>query len=476
MHDDAFVLLNKGRKVPIREKLSIGVVQIAIVMLSTVTSIYLFRYNVNIIGLKLEYYILANFIFLFWNTLNDFIFGIYADRTKHHLGRRIPYIRYGAIFVAITFIFFWFPLPGSAPGEVIAGQEIKFIQLLIALLAYDTILTIIQMSFFALVLELTESQQERTSISLFQNIFNAIGGMGIILVPIFFNLGLNVFRVFIIILGISAATLYFFSSYILKERKSLHQVSENEKASKILKDVLKIFRNKAFLANLFFSISLWFSQGIIMQYSSIMGYVLKQDGFELVIMGIYYAFTYPFYLVLHYLAKKFRIEKLIVNISLSCLVIISILFIIDLIFNVPILYLIIIGVSGILFSFVLYDFVLFSNVIDLEETRSGKRKEAQYSAAKALISIPLGQFVGMVGAFVLIAFNYQEGVDSYLDQPDTAVFGIKLLIAVVPIICAIFIILTQRFNPLKGDQLINMKLKLLKLHEEKEQSYGLQEN
>ncbi len=202
-----------------------------------------------------------------------------------------------------------------------------------------------------------------------------------------------------------------------------------------------------------------------------MGYVLKQDGFELVIMVIYYVFTYPFYLVLHYLAKKFRIEKLIVNISLSCLVIISILFIIDLIFNVPILYLIIIGVSGILFSFVLYDFVLFSNVIDLEETRSGKRKEAQYSAAKALISIPLGQFVGMVGAIVLIAFNYQEGVDSYLDQPNTAIFGIKLLIAVVPTICAIIIILTQRFNPLKGDGLVNMKLKLMKIHEEKEKNY-----
>lgn len=216
MHDDALDLLKQGRKVPIREKLSIRVVQIAIVMLSTVTSIYLFLYNVNIIGLKLEYYILANFIFLFWNTLNDFIFGIYADRTKHHLGRRIPYIRYGAIFIAITFIFFWFPLPGSAPGEVIAGQEIKFIQLLTALLAYDTILTIIQMSFFALVLELTENQQERTSISLFQTVFSAIGGMGIILVPIFFNLGLNVFRVFIIILGISAATLYFISSYLLK--------------------------------------------------------------------------------------------------------------------------------------------------------------------------------------------------------------------------------------------------------------------
>ncbi len=136
-------ILIEGRKVPVKEKLSLGGVNAAGTMLGTVLAIYIFRYYVNILGLALEYYILANFIFLFWNTLNDFFFGMLADRTKHRLGRRIPYIRYGAAFVAITFIFFWFPLPGSAPGDVTVGQEIIFAQLVIALLAYDTVMTII---------------------------------------------------------------------------------------------------------------------------------------------------------------------------------------------------------------------------------------------------------------------------------------------------------------------------------------------
>ncbi len=469
-------LLKQGRKVPVKNKLSIGVVQMAITMLTTVISIYLFRYNVNIIGLKLEYYILVNLIFLFWNTLNDLIFGIYADRTKHRLGRRLPYIRYGAVFVAITFIFFWFPLPGTAPGDTNTGQIMKFLQLLIALFAYDTVITIIWMSFNALVLELTESQQERTSIALYQNIFNAFGGMGIIFVPFLFSLGLEVFRFFIIILGITAATLYFISSYLLKERESWHQDINEDKPLNILKDMFKLFVNKAFLASLFFSISIWFSQGMVMQYASVMGYVLKQDGFEMVINGIYYACTYPFYLILHYLAKKMKIEKLIVRISLTCLIAISILFIIDLIFNIPVLYLIIIGFSGIIFSFALYDFVIFSNVIDLEETRSGKRKEAQYGASRALIAIPIAQFVGIIGTLILLAFNYQAGVDSYLYQPDSAIFGIKILIAVIPIICSCLIILTQIINPLKGENLADMKKKLLRIHEEKENKYDLKNN
>ena len=102
-------------------------------------------------------------------------------------------------------------------------------------------------------------------------------------------------------------------------------------------------------------------------------------------------------------------------------------------------------------------------MIDLEETRSHKRKEAQYSAAKSLISIPLGQFVGIFGAAILLIFKYQEGIDSYIGQPDSAVFGIKILIAIVPIVCSFIIFLTQIFNPLKDKTLADMKIKLLSM-------------
>ncbi len=322
-------------------------------------------------------------------------------------------------------------------------------------------------------LELTESQQERTSISIYQNIFGAIGGLGIVLVPILFNQGLEVFRIFVIILGIMASTLYFVSSYIIKERVSLHQDfddSTTDSTSSILKDLKGIFKNKAFLVNMIFTFSVWFIHGSMTQYSSIMGYVIKQEGFELIINGIFYLGTYPAYLALHYLAKKIEIEKIIVKITVICLMAISTLFIIDLIFNVPILYLIIIYFSGILFSYILYDFVLFSNVIDLDESKTGERKEARYSATRALITIPMGQFVGIIGASVLMVFNFQEGVDSYLGQPETAIFGIKLLIAVVPIVFSFVILLTQYINPLKGAALVEMKKKILKLHEEKEKT------
>ena len=43
-------------------------------------------------------------IFAVWNALNDPLFGYISDRTKSKLGRRIPYIRYGALLYGVIFI------------------------------------------------------------------------------------------------------------------------------------------------------------------------------------------------------------------------------------------------------------------------------------------------------------------------------------------------------------------------------------
>ena len=47
-------------------------------------------------------------IYAVWNALNDPIFGYISDRTRTKLGRRIPFMRFTAPFLAITFIIFWF--------------------------------------------------------------------------------------------------------------------------------------------------------------------------------------------------------------------------------------------------------------------------------------------------------------------------------------------------------------------------------
>ena len=58
-------------------------------------------------------------IFGIWNAVNDPLFGFISDHTKSKIGRRIPYIRYGAPFYALTFIVMWIPyLFGKSQGAL----------------------------------------------------------------------------------------------------------------------------------------------------------------------------------------------------------------------------------------------------------------------------------------------------------------------------------------------------------------------
>ena len=57
-------------------------------------------------------------IFAVWNALNDPLFGYISDRTRSKLGRRIPYIRYGALLYGLVFVAFWRQPGGTFYADV----------------------------------------------------------------------------------------------------------------------------------------------------------------------------------------------------------------------------------------------------------------------------------------------------------------------------------------------------------------------
>ena len=59
---------------------------------------YLF---VNKLGLDVRLNMIVWILFGVWNAINDPIYGFLADKTKSKLGRRIPWIRYGAPMMVI---------------------------------------------------------------------------------------------------------------------------------------------------------------------------------------------------------------------------------------------------------------------------------------------------------------------------------------------------------------------------------------
>ncbi|MFN2304013.1 MAG: MFS transporter, partial [Anaerolineales bacterium] len=106
---------------------------------STVSSIFaalLPIFYQDYLGLSARWIGIASAIYAVWNAINDPLFGYITDSTHSKLGRRIPYMRFTAPFLALTFILVWFAPQG-------AGDITLFWWMLITMLLYDTCYTII---------------------------------------------------------------------------------------------------------------------------------------------------------------------------------------------------------------------------------------------------------------------------------------------------------------------------------------------
>lgn len=457
--------LTVGQKISNREKIIFGLGSFGTTILIGIFVLYITYYYINILKLNYELFIIANIIYLIYNALNDVIFGSVGDKTRTKLGRRIPYIRYGAPIFAISFIFFWFPFPGYNDANY--GQTILFLQLLIGYLFFDTMFTIVVLSLAALPPEITESTKERTGIAVSSLVFNLIGFITISVVPIIMSLGLHVFRIFIVIIAVVAMCMYFIVSYGIKERPELYKKDKNEGIN-IFKDIKLAFKNRAFISFLIFNFSVVFITSLMIGFApfftNIFGTDIINTTYILIAIFLGYFSAIPLFL---YFVRKIEIRTLILLISIVCLIGTAILFIIDLIFNIVAVYWIIFFLNGILLGLVILYFPFISDAIDKDELTTGRRREGLHLGLNALITKPAEQLPAIIGTFILAITGYIP-TETLISQPSSAILGFKFMIAVIPMIFAICLILSQVINPLKGKNLKELKEKIIKLHEEKE--------
>ena len=112
--------------------------------------------------------------------------------------------------------------------------------------------------------------------------------------------------------------------------------------------------------------------------------------------------------------------------------------------------------------------LLFAQVVDEDELRSGVRREGSFFGINALITKPaqsvalaLQPFILQLGGFVTRESN---GGQIYLDQPPAALFGIRALIGLIPGVAMIVAAILLMWYPLRGRTLQKMQADVLALH------------
>jgi len=115
--------------------------------------------------------------------------------------------------------------------------------------------------------------------------------------------------------------------------------------------------------------------------------------------------------------------------------------------------------------------VLFAQVADEDELRSGVRREGAFFGVNALITKPAQSIALVLIAQVLAATQFVTRESNqgliFLDQPENAIFGIKILVGLIPGVAMLLGALILTWYPLKNAYLRQVQEQVLELHAKK---------
>jgi GPH family glycoside/pentoside/hexuronide:cation symporter len=119
-----------------------------------------------------------------------------------------------------------------------------------------------------------------------------------------------------------------------------------------------------------------------------------------------------------------------------------------------------------------YTNVLFAQVADEDELKSGVRREGVFFGINALITKPAQSFALIIPAALLslagfIPRDLTGGVPQPDLQPDAVFLAIRIFIGLIPGICLLLAAAILQLYPLKGEYWEEVQEKVLELNEEK---------
>ncbi len=415
------------------------------------------------LGLSATWIGIAATVYAIWNAFNDPLFGYITDRTRSKRGRRIPYMRFTAPFLALTFILVWL-----APPQ--AGQQTLFWWMLITMLLYDTCYTIIGLVYSALLPEITESDEQRNGLSISSSLFGMLGTLLGFIIPDLVrpktgDASFVPLYVAMVVVGIVGMILILITTFKVKERREFTIV---DKPLGVWDSIKFTFTSKSFIilvaANF---MSILMSSLILGSLYYLADYVLKWPSIQLL------AFLFIPLVIGIPLTTLVRKRLGVVGAQQLLLVIAGVGLIAIAIVPggwIPVcIALAGLGLSG---PQTLTN-VLFAQVADEDELRSGVRREGAFFGINALITKPAQSIAIWITPFILEQTNFVTRAsnlgEAFLNQPAEAIMGIKLFTGVIPGAACLLGALLLIWFPLRGEKLESLKTRILEIHQEKKQ-------
>ena len=209
-------------KLSLKTRVGYGIGDIAICLYWSGVGLYLLYFYTDVVGISPSLAGLIYGIGMFWDAITDPFMGYVAERTRTRWGVYRPYLLFGNIPLALSFVLlFWAP-----PFE----GTILFFFLLFANILHRTCFTLVSVPFSSLTPRITSDSQERTNLTGFRMMGAQTGTnlMALVAFPIIFWVGGEDERMGFVVLalvaGLSALLIHTITFLTVKEPLNDHGI------------------------------------------------------------------------------------------------------------------------------------------------------------------------------------------------------------------------------------------------------------
>lgn len=439
-----------------------------------IISMYFTVFLTDVVNLSLSQAGTIVMIATVWDAVTDPVMGIVTDRTRSKTGKHRRYLLWGVPVLLVSYTLLW-----NSYGFGKENQTTAMIYFILVYMLYKTAYTIICVPHTAMLPELAPEYNLRTQYNSVGYLFNSAGmvpsfGIVVLILSLFGsndNITSQSKTPFLVIGGV--LSVFYCVAVILtysktREKSSLNNVNEPLDIKYIIREYVLVFKNKSFRQYFFVSIANQFATGF---YSNTKVYYIKYLANQYskyalynAIAGVAEAGAFPLNYALTMKYGKKKCGNIVTPLMIAGLAI-------GLIMQPGGSKASFLWVGLMLLSMILYPFGMsglgfvatniFPDLTDVDEMITGRRREGVISTFNTLIKKGVAGVMAALVGFILQSFGlvtgdtvsqFEKTSGELFVQSNGALWGVRLCVAIIPIIAAIIaLVLLKRFKMTKDD-------------------------
>lgn len=428
------------QKLTRRQKWLYGAGDIGFSLTSTIIGAYFAIFLTDVVGIKAAVAAIAIFIGRTWDYVNDPLIGYISDRTRTRWGRRRPFLLFGALPFALVFAMLWWRPPFESQIALVVYYAIAYV-------LFDAAATFVYMPYFALTPELTTDYDERTSLTTTRMFFSILGGLVAFTVPLMIVDGFqpdHADRVLFMGLtfGLVSALPLLLVFFGTRERPEFMQ----QEQPSFRKSLRSAAGNRPFLFGLGIYLFTWVAMTIL---ETILLYFIKygveREAQSDLIMATIFVVAILVLPLWEWISRKLNKRKAyIVGIAFWAVVQLVLVTLTPASPLSLLLFLCVLAGIGVSAAHVL-PWSIMPDAIEWGEMKSGERHEGMFYSLLTLVQKIASSIAIPLALLVLDATGY---IPNSAAQPESAVFGIRIVAGPIPAVLLCMGILFAIFYPL----------------------------